>query len=214
MESPHGGPHDRSEGKRVYRMQARREAVERTRGRILQAAYDLWLARPYDEVTVEDVAELAGVSRQTVHRQFGSKEDLVVAVTDWRGPREDRLREVRPGDVTGAVHRAVERNEEMGDAVVRFLELEGRIDVADYLLKTGRASHRAWIEEVFAPYLPTQGRARELAVLALYAATDVTVWKLLRRDFGQSEADTEAIVRQLVEGVIATLADSREDATP
>jgi AcrR family transcriptional regulator len=189
-------------GKRAYRMRARREAVERTRERILQAAYALWLERPYDEVTVEAVADAAGVSRQTVHRQFGSKDELVVAVTDWRGPREDALREVKPGDVDAAVRRAIERNEEMGDAVVRFLELEGRIEAAAYMLKQGREAHRAWIEHVFAPRLPGRGRARERAVLALYAATDVTVWKLLRRDFGQSPSDTEAIVRQLVEGVL------------
>jgi AcrR family transcriptional regulator len=208
MESDHTSAPDAghaSGGKRPYRMRARRRAVEQTRERILQAAYDLWLARPYDEVTVEAVADAARVSRQTVHRQFGSKDDLVIAVTDWRGPREDALRAVEPGDVAAAVQRAVQRNEEMGDVVVRFLELEGRLEAADYMLKTGREAHRAWIEDVFDPYLPRRGTARERAVLALYAATDVTVWKLLRRDFGQSRAATEAIVRQLVDGALASL---------
>jgi AcrR family transcriptional regulator len=40
-------------GKRPYRMRERLRAVERTRESILQAAFDLWLAQPYDEVTLE-----------------------------------------------------------------------------------------------------------------------------------------------------------------
>jgi AcrR family transcriptional regulator len=195
-------------------MRARQEAVERTRERILRASYALWLSHPYDEVTIEAIAEAAGVTRQTVHRQFGSKEDLVVAVTDWRGPQEDVLRAVEPGDVDGAVRSLVERNEEMGDANIRFLELEGRVAVIDYVLKQGRDAHRQWVERVFAPYLPGRGVRREQAVLALYAATDVTVWKLLRRDFGSSPTRTQAVIRQLVQGVLRTLADQSEEACP
>jgi AcrR family transcriptional regulator len=200
--------------KRAYEMTARRAAVERTRERILETAYELFIALPYDEVTIDGIAEQAEVSRQTVHRQFGSKDDLVIAVTDWRGPREEALREVDPGDVRAAVRRAVERNEDMGDAVVRFLELEGRLEAADYMLKQGREAHRAWIEHVFAPHLPRGGPERERTVLALYAATDVTVWKLLRRDFGQSPSDTESIVCRLVEGVLRVATDPDEEATP
>jgi AcrR family transcriptional regulator len=200
------------QGRRVYRMRARQQAVEETRERILEAAYRLWLAQPFDEVTVEAVAAAAGVSRQTVHRQFGSKDELLIAVTEWRGPREEVLREVAPGDVEAAVRRAVERNEEMGDAVVRMLALEGRIDDVEYVLKQGRAAHRAWIERTFEPYLPRRGASRERAVLALYAATDVTVWKLLRRDFGQSAEDTRVVVGQLVAGVLATSSSAPEES--
>ena len=50
-----------------------------------------------------------------------------------------------------------------------------------------------------------RGARREELVLALYAATDVTVWKLLRRDLGSSRSRTESIIRQLVEGALGTL---------
>jgi AcrR family transcriptional regulator len=184
-------------------MQERQRAVDRNREAILRAAYELWLARPYDEVTLDDVAASAGVSRQTVHRQFGSKEDLMVAVTDWRGPREDAAdSQVDPGDVDGAVRHIVDRHEEMGDAVARFLAMEGRIEAVDRLLGHGRHAHRRWIERVFAPYLDDVGDGREEAVLALYAATDVMVWKLLRRDFGRSRAECEAAMVRLVRGVL------------
>jgi AcrR family transcriptional regulator len=202
-------------GKRRYRMQERSRSVERTRGSILQAAFDLWLAQPYDEVTLETVAARAGVSRQTVHRQFGSKEDLLIAVIDWRRPREDEADAgVAPGDVAAAVSHLMDRYEAMGDVIVRFLGLEGRIEAIDYFLANGREAHHGWLERVFAPFLPDDRRSRAEAVLTLYAATDVMVWKLLRRDFGRSRTQTEASIRRLVDGALQTLAATGSEGGP
>jgi AcrR family transcriptional regulator len=190
---------------RPYQMRERQRAVERTRDRILEAAFELFRGQPYDEVSLDAVASLAGVSRQTVHRQFGTKEDLIGAVIDWRKPQEDEAdRQVEAGDIGGAVHQLVDRYETTGDAIVRFLALEGRIEPIDRLLAHGRRSHRGWIEHHFGAFLRDEGD-REEAVLALYAATDVMVWKLLRRDVGRSRRQTEASMRRLVEGVLDTL---------
>jgi AcrR family transcriptional regulator len=197
-------------------MTARREAVERTREQILGAAYGLWIEQPYDEVTLEAVAAAAGVARQTVHRQFGSKDDLFLAVIDWRRPQEVEVRHSsEPGDVAGAVASYVDRYERMGDALVRFLGLEGRIEAVEHLLEHGRTDHVAELEHAFGPFLPRPGTTdRTRAVMALYAATDVMVWKLLRRDFGRSRDETEMVIRQLVEGVLCTLATPVEEGTP
>jgi AcrR family transcriptional regulator len=53
---------------------------ERTRLRILDAANRLLLERGYHGVGLELVAEAAGVSRQTVYDQFGSKSGLLSAM--------------------------------------------------------------------------------------------------------------------------------------
>ena len=119
---------------RAYNMTARRDTVEQTRERILQAAYDTWIRLPYDHVTLDAVARDAGTTRQTVLRHFGSKDELAVAVVDWQLPREESARRVEPGDIVAAVRQLVERYEEMGDANVRMLELEGRIAPIDHLL--------------------------------------------------------------------------------
>jgi AcrR family transcriptional regulator len=194
------------DAKRPYRMGARRDAVERGRQRIMQAAYDLWMQEPYDEVTLDAIAESAGVTRQTVHRQFGSKDELASAVVDWLHPQEaEASLTPEPGDVSTSLRLQIDRYERTGDAFVRFLQIEGRFAPVDRLLALGRSSHRAELEHVFGPYLPKRGRRRDEALLALYAATDVMVWKLLRRDFGCSRRETEGIIRRLVDGVLATL---------
>ncbi len=186
-------------------MRARRDAVDQTRERILEAMTELWLTRHYDEVTLADVAERAGVSRQTVYRQFGTKDELLMAAAEWKGPEGEAETLVEPGDVDGAISRLVDQYERMGDANVRTLELEGRVDAMDHLLKRGRSAHRGWIEHVFAPWLPAPGSPdREGLIMALYAATDVMQWKLLRRDFDLTATVTERIIRRLVDGVICT----------
>jgi AcrR family transcriptional regulator len=59
---------------------ARREEGGRRRsasdGKILAAAKELFLADRYDGVTLERIAERAGVSRQTVYNRFGAKETV------------------------------------------------------------------------------------------------------------------------------------------
>jgi AcrR family transcriptional regulator len=188
---------------RVYQMEARADAVEQTRESILEAAYALWLEHDYDDVSLERVAARAGVSKQTVIRQFGSKDQLVYATIDWQRPREEAARVVEPGDVKGAVEALIARYEQMGDANVRVLELEQRVPAIRYLLDMGRKSHEAWVERVFGPFLPErEGAARRRRVMAFYAATEVTIWKLLRRDFQMSQKETQAVFLELVSGLV------------
>ena len=183
-------------------MDARASAVEQTRGRILQAAYELWLEQAYDAVSLEQVAARAGATKQTLLRHFGSKDQLAIAVVDWQRPREEAARAAEPGDTKGAIASLVERYERMGDANIRMLELERRGPAIDYLLAQGRQSHRRWVEHVFGPFLPARrGPAHEQRVMAFYAATEVMVWKLLRRDFQLSRKHTEGVLLELVAGL-------------
>lgn len=53
---------------------------ERTRNTIIAEATKLFNEKPYDEVLLEDIAEAAFISRQTLYNYFNNKEDIHYAV--------------------------------------------------------------------------------------------------------------------------------------
>lgn len=69
---------------RRYRSPARDEQAARTRERILDAASELFLERGYARTTMADIADLAGVARDTVHATFGGKAKVLTALIDQR----------------------------------------------------------------------------------------------------------------------------------
>ena len=71
-------------GTRKYSSALRGEQAARTRRRILDAASELFLERGYARTTMKDIADLAGVARDTVHAVFGSKARVLTALIDLR----------------------------------------------------------------------------------------------------------------------------------
>jgi AcrR family transcriptional regulator len=71
-------------GSRPYSSAVRDEQARRTRARIVQAADELFRERGYAKATMKDIAERAGVARDTVHAVFGNKAALVPAIVDLR----------------------------------------------------------------------------------------------------------------------------------
>lgn len=182
-----------------YRLGKRAVSRDRTRRQVLDAAEELWLARWYDDVGLREVAERAGVALQTVVNHFGSKGALLAAVAESVGGRMDRRRDdVLPGDVAGGVAMIIDEYEEIGDAIVRMIALEGRVEELTPLLAHGRSVHRAWVERVFGQWLPGRGRERKRRTVALIAATDVLTWKILRREQALSRDDAELTMREAV----------------
>jgi AcrR family transcriptional regulator len=190
-------------------MTARAEAASRTGRDILAAAAALWRERPFEEVTLQAIAERAGVSVQTVIRRFGSRDGVIAAAieADAAGVHAERDR-APVGDVERAVEILVEHYERDGDVILRTLALEEKVAAAGAIVQAGRAAHRAWCARVFAPYLPPadldadrdEHRARLDAVVA---ATDVYLWKLIRRDLGRSPDEARRVIRDLVRGLAA-----------
>ena len=65
---------------------------EQRREKILDAANALFAERPYDEVSVEDIARSAGVTRGLVHHYFGGRKDVYIGLLERLGAqREDQI---------------------------------------------------------------------------------------------------------------------------
>lgn len=183
-------------------MQARADAQAATRARILDAAVELFMAGWYDEVTVRAIARSAGVSLQTVINHFGTKEALFTTALERFSAERRQQREAPVDDVPAAIALVVADYDRMGDANVRALALEHRVETLAAALAGGRASHRAWCERTFAGALDAlRGTDRRRRLVQLQAATDVLMWKLLRRDHGLSRPQTERAMAELVQAL-------------
>lgn len=191
------------ESTRPYRMKARAESAARTARAILDATAELWHQRPLDDITLQAIADRAGVSVQTVLRKFDSKKGVFDACIERESAAIGAERNRTPeGDVGAALDTLLPHYERDGDAVVRTLRLEDRLEAARSITRRGRSAHRQWCARVFAPFLPSpdeDGYRRRLD--AFVAATDVYLWKLLRRDLNRSRAETRAALRALLDGL-------------
>lgn len=186
--------------KRAYRMGARAEAAEETRLRILDAVIGLHMERYYDQVSLEDVAQRAGVTVQTVLRRFGSKDRLIDAASEVARERVMRQRGEAPvGDIAGAVENLVDHYEEWGENVLRLLAQEDRISAFRRTTESGRALHYEWVERTFGPMLAQRdGEDRRRLMAQLVAVCDVYVWKILSLDLGLSREQTELAIREMI----------------
>ncbi len=186
--------------KRAYRMGARAEAAEETRLRILDAVIGLHMERYYDQVSLEDVAQRAGVTVQTVLRRFGSKDRLIDAASEVVRERVMRQRGEAPvGDIAGAVENLVDHYEEWGENVLRLLAQEDRVSAFRRTAEAGRALHYEWVERTFEPMLTERdGEDRRRLMAQLVAVCDVYVWKILSLDLGLSREQTELAIREMI----------------
>jgi AcrR family transcriptional regulator len=189
--------------KRPYTMRARAESAQATYRRILQAAEALFLEHWYDQVTLDQVADVADVSKQTVLRRFGSKEALFAAVADDLSQHNESNRaKVPPGDLERAAAVVTADHERTGITATRLEAMEDRFPALHDLLEQGRARRRDWIERTLSNLLPPPGSKdyrRRLAILM--DITSAQTWKLLRHDLKLSRKDAERAVHEQLLGI-------------
>lgn len=183
---------------RSYTMGSRAEAVAETRRRILEAFFDLGRERMFPDISLDDVAAEAGVSVQTILRHFKSRAGLTEATMDHAIATVTDERHAPVGDVDAAVAVIVEHYEDRGRTALMMLAQESSDPQVAELTRRGRAMHRTWVKDVFAP---SAGPGDPLVDL-LVVATDVYTWKLLRIDRRHSRARTEQLIHRLVTSVL------------
>jgi AcrR family transcriptional regulator len=184
--------------KRSYRQTARAAAAKATGDRIADIFTAALRDRWFDEITLDQVARQAGVTVQTIIRRFGGKDGLLETARQRLGAEIKRHREVPVGDAGQAIDAIIDDYEAAGDLIVRLLAQEDRYAPLRAVTDIGRGEHRAWTGEIFAQWLdrlaPDERRA---AHDALIVATDLYVWKLIRRDMKRSKAELRAVMARL-----------------
>lgn len=108
---------------------------------LLEAAEELFIEHGYDKTSVEMIAEAAGIARQTVYNQFGSKEGLFLAITKGLA-----------AEVTASISEPLDAGRDVRAMLERFLA--GFVRVA--LSPRATAIYRLVISET--PRFPILGR--------------------------------------------------------
>jgi AcrR family transcriptional regulator len=182
-----------------------------TRDRILEAAFSAVATHGLSRLTVDDVARLARLSRQTVYRYFDSKDALIQALvyreeeTFIEGVRtaharhdrlEDAMREAILFCLTAArEHPLLDRLlASEADALLPFLTTHGR----GLLARAG-----AVIEELAAGW----GLRSEL----VHRSADVSVRAMVSYVLTPSEDNPEDIARELARILVSALEVREED---
>jgi len=186
---------------RPYRMRARAETAAATRSRIIRAVLELHVERFHDQITLDDIAGRAGVTVQTVLRQFGSRDGLVTAAAEQATNEVSAQRSAAPvGDVAGAIENLLDHYDEWGRSALRLLAQEERVPQFRVIADGGRAAHYGWVEHAFGPYLAET--SDPLMRPKLIALTDVFTWKLLRLDLGLDRTATASALASMIRAVI------------
>ena len=109
-------------GRRRYHSPLRADQAEQTRGKVLEAAYRLFVDRGYAGTTIAAVAQEAGVSPETIYLSFGGKRGLLERVIETAIAGEDD-----PPTEENEWWEMVERLPEAHDRLGRMVEYSCRI---------------------------------------------------------------------------------------
>lgn len=193
-------------------MGLRARVAQQTLERIYDAAFTLFRSRPFAEVTLQAVADAAGVTLQTVLRRCGSKEQLFTDAAARQMELIFRGREApSTGGIEAIVRTIIASYEEMGDLNWRGVSQEGEFPLIKKLFDQARARHRQWIAACFSEVIaPARDKERERRITLLFAATDFYLWKLFRLDLGMSRSQTMAHMLDLVTALARDFGRSHE----
>ena len=191
---------------RKYDMTQRAELAAQTPQIILKALVELWLEYPIHEITLDKVAEQSGITVRTILRKYGTREGLFeAAILEDVTAIQSIKDEAQIGNIPQAVSVLMKEYEATGPAAIRTLAAENEIPIVGQILKHAREMHMKWCIRVFGLYLPPKSNENYHWLLgAIYAATDVNKWKLLRIDLGFSKTETEKIFNKTLEGILFT----------
>jgi AcrR family transcriptional regulator len=186
---------------RSYRQARRLDQVAQRRRQIIWAVGELMVRGSFDDVTLQGVADEAGVSLKTVTRQFGSKEQLLKAAMTEARQDEESQRAAPAQDPAQVAHVLAGRYEEMAEMIYRMGDAELRYSWLGEWGQMARESHLSWLEEAFAGWLPDSAADRHERLMCLFSATEIRSWWAIRHRFDCDSASAERIMRTQLEAL-------------
>lgn len=157
----------------------------------------------FDDMTLQGVADEAGVSLKTVTRQFGTKEQLLKAAMAEARQDEEQQREIPVGDPARVANVLAARYDEMAEMIYRMGDAELRYPWLGEWVQMARQSHLSWLATAFAPWLPDSGPDRHDRLMCLFDATEIRSWWATRYRFDCDAASAERIMRDQLEALTA-----------
>lgn len=159
-----------------------------------------------DDVSMDGLAQEAGVSRRTLYRYFPTRDALLAAAADWI--RDDVLElpvEIGEEGIAASFRRAAARLERHPRIARALLHTEtGRAVRTGYRAARVDAIRRALKQEV--PGLSRRELERAAGVLSLICSSNS--WITIQDEGGVSAAEAQAAVSWAIETLIASLRDS------
>ena len=185
---------------RPYRQGRRAEAAEARTQAIREAAVAAFVAKPFDQITLGEVAERAGVGLPTLIRRVQTKDGLIPLVNEWVVPAIGEARGEPDSSDPDAVAAAIARQyERFGALIDRTIRQEEASPTLAESAQGGRRAHREWIEAAFADEIARGGPALAGQLVGLCG---VELWLALRRDGGLSVEQTRDTIAQLLRSVL------------
>jgi AcrR family transcriptional regulator len=190
------------------------------RDRLAQAAFDLFAERGYEQTTVDDIAERAGLGRATFFRNYRSKEDVIFPDHDQLLDQvRDRLRSASHGTALAAACDAVRL------VLLHYLD-EGELARRRYALTSTVPALRdreivsvARYQRLFREYIAGRAAGRgepaelqaELMAATIASAHNHVLRRWLRGEAADPVRELDAAMRQVITLFAARVPDGDGD---
>jgi len=183
----------------------RRQSQERTRHALLDAAAEAFFDDRWAKASLNALSATAGVTKQTLLRNFGSKDGLLMQAV-MRGAKQvrDQRWSTPTDDVAGAVENLLEHYEAWGERSIRIGAWQtNRPAALAVLSRAARQIHYEWVDHAFARWLePLDGEAHTNLRAGLIALCDVQTWWILSHHLGLPRAQVHTILLEQIERLL------------
>jgi AcrR family transcriptional regulator len=192
------------------------------RDRLAQAAFDLFNECGYEQTTVDDIAERAGLSRATFFRNYRSKEDVIFPDHDRLIEKvRDRLQSSSQATALAAVSDAVRlvllHYLDEGDLARRRYALTSKVPALREreIVSVARYQRlfREFITDWMADSTESAALRAELMAAAVASAHNHVLRRWLRGDTTDPVREVDEAMREVISLFAARAADADSDGT-